>query len=197
MRKLHRWLGVVLLLPMLGWLLTALVFFIKPGYAGAYALLMPRTYALESVARVAAEPQWLEYRVLRTVLGEHVLARSEDGWRHVSLNGQPDPQLEDDALRRLVTDAMQQDPTRYGSIASVEDGVVHTDTGVRITLDWSTLSLRQHGQDTAWIDRLYRIHYLQWTGQSTLDLLLGVLGLSLLALLSLLGARLAFRGVRA
>jgi len=79
MRKLHRWLGVVLLLPMLGWLLTALVFFIKPGYAGAYALLMPRTYALESVARVAAEPQWLEYRVLRTVLGEHVLARREDG----------------------------------------------------------------------------------------------------------------------
>jgi len=119
------------------------------------------------------------------------------GWLHVSLNGQPAPQLEDDALRRLVADAMQQDPARYGSIASVDDGVVHTDTGVRITLDWSTLSLRQHGQDTAWIDRLYRIHYLQWTGQSTLDLLLGVLGLSLLALLSLLGARLAFRGVRA
>ncbi len=196
MRKLHRWIGVILLLPMLGWLLTALVFFIKPGYAGAYALLTPRTYALGATA-VVPQPHWLEYRVLRTLLGEHVLARTEAGWMHASLNGQPAPQLEDDALRRLVADAMQQDPARYGSIASVEDGVVHTDTGVRITLDWSTLSLRQHGQDTDWIDRLYRIHYLQWTGQSTLDLLLGVLGLSLLALLSLLGARLAFRGVRA
>lgn len=196
MRKLHRLLGVVLLLPMLGWLLTAMVFFIKPGYAGAYALLTPRAHALESAAHVESEPQWLEYRVLRTVLGEHVLARTEAGWRHVSLNGQPDSQPGEDSLRRLVTDAMQQDRARYGSIARVEDGVVHTDTGVRITLDWSTLSLRQQGQDTAWIDRLYRIHYLQWTGQSTFDLLLGVLGLSLLALLSLLGARLAFRGVR-
>lgn len=77
MRKLHRWLGVVMLLPLLGWLLTGLVFFIKPGYGDAYASLALRTYPVgDSV--VNPSPDWLEYRVLRTVLGEHVLARTSE-----------------------------------------------------------------------------------------------------------------------
>ena len=38
-RLLHKIIGVVLLLPLLGWAATGAIFFIKPGYAGAYEQL--------------------------------------------------------------------------------------------------------------------------------------------------------------
>ena len=69
-----------------------------------------------------------------------------------------------------------------------------TSTGVRITLDWNTLGLRQSGNDTRWIDQLYQLHYLQWTGVRWLDRILGVAGLFLLAVMTVTGFRLSFRG---
>ena len=41
-RILHRIIGIALLLPFFGWAITGMVFFIKPGYAGAYEILTPR-----------------------------------------------------------------------------------------------------------------------------------------------------------
>jgi uncharacterized iron-regulated membrane protein len=41
-RNLHRIIGIALLLPFFGWAITGMVFFIKPGYAGAYEILTPR-----------------------------------------------------------------------------------------------------------------------------------------------------------
>ena len=62
-----------------------------------------------------------------------------------------------------------------------------------VTFDWNRLSLQQRGRDTDRIDLLYKVHYLQWTGQKTADKVLGLAGLTLLIVLTLLGARLAFR----
>jgi len=62
---------------------------------------------------------------------------------------------------------------------------------VEVRLDWNRLSLQQRGSDTALIDALYRVHYLQWTGVAALDQILGLLGLGLLIVMTLLGARLA------
>jgi hypothetical protein len=69
---------------------------------------------------------------------------------------------------------------------------ITTDTGVRVELDWSRLSLTQSGKDTDRIDTLYKIHYLQWTGVNAVDKVLGGLGILLVLVLSLLGARLFF-----
>ena len=72
-RRLHRLLGMALLLPMLGWAATGVVFFTKPGYEAAYEQLQPRLYPVESGAAVPADGEWQEVRVLRTVLGDHLL----------------------------------------------------------------------------------------------------------------------------
>jgi len=45
--RLHKIIGLVLILPMLGWTFTGLIFFIKPGYKGAYEQLALKTYPLE------------------------------------------------------------------------------------------------------------------------------------------------------
>jgi hypothetical protein len=68
-----------------------------------------------------------------------------------------------------------------------------TDTGVQIQLDWASLSLSQQGKDTELINNLYKAHYLQWTGQKTLDQVLGVIGLILLMLTTVVGIRLLIR----
>jgi hypothetical protein len=45
-----------------------------------------------------------------------------------------------------------------------------------------------------WIDLLYRIHYLQWTGVRTVDKVVGLAGILLVITLAVLGMRIAFNG---
>jgi len=202
-RRLHRVLGLVLLLPILAWAATGFIFFLKPGYGPAYASLRVRALPLAAdspVASVRPQPGWLEMRTLRTALGDHLLVRTADGWSQLEPAGlRPRPVPDDAALRALLEDALGVDPDqkpRYGDLASLTrngDGAsATTTTGVTIDLDWATLSLSQSGRDTRRIDTLYKIHYLQWTGIKAVDRVLGVVGLVSLFALAVLGLRLAF-----
>ncbi len=193
-RDTHRIVGIVLLLPLLGWVVTGFIFFVKPGYGGAYELLHPKTYSLHDTVGVAPDTAWLEFRYARTVLGPHLIVRGADGWRQldpVTLLPRPLPGPED--IRMLVGDAIAANPSRYGTVDRVDGVEITTTTNVRITLDWESLGLYQRGDDTDLIDAIYKIHYLQWTGIEAVDRVLGGAGLALLALLSMLGLRLAFR----
>jgi PepSY-associated TM region len=193
-RQLHRAVGLVLLLPLLGWAVTGAIFFVKPGYAGAYESLAVKTHPIDAPLSVANAPGWLEVRYMRTVLGDHLLARTSRGWEHVdprTLTAKAVPSADD--IRALMTDAFSANPERYGHIVALEGTTATTDTGVTVTLDWKRLSLSQHGRDTDRIDRIYKIHYLQWTGIPAVDRVLGVTGLVLLVALALLGVRLWLR----
>lgn len=193
-RKLHRIAGIVMLLPLIGWAVTGAFFFLKPGYSGAYETLPVKSYPFESEIKVTPDPEWLEVRLVKTILGEHLLARTSRGWLNYdprSLQLRNEPSTEE--MRALVNDAISTNPARYGRIVSVEGGNLITDTGIRITLDWNRLALSQRGVDTDRIDALYRIHYLQWTGMKSVDQALGALGILMVASLSALGAMLFFR----
>jgi uncharacterized iron-regulated membrane protein len=196
-RRLHRVLGLALLLPILAWAATGFVFFVKPGYKDAYAALRVRALPLAEPAPIAPPAEgWLETRRLRTVLGEHLLVRTGSGWSHLDPVTLRTRALPGDAdLRALIEDAMAGDAARYGRIASLvrEDGAASatTTTGVAIDLDWATLSLSQSGRDTRRIDALYSIHYLQWTGIAAVDRVLGGAGLVSLLALAVFGLRLA------
>lgn len=192
-RVLHRVIGLMMLLPLTGWAITGAVFFWKPGYADAYELLQVKTYPLEPNIALQADPPWLEVRFVKTILGEHLLARTSNGWLHLDPRSlQPKPEPSTDEVRALVTDAVLANPARYGQISGIEGSTITTDTGVRIELDWTRLALTQRGKDTDRIDLLYKIHYLQWTGVKSLDKVLGALGIILVLALSGLGARLFF-----
>lgn len=199
-RRWHRRLGIALLLPFCGWAATGLVFFLKPGYAGAYAQLEPHWLALApAAAAVEARAGWLETRHLRTVLGDHLLVRTATGHLHLRADdGAPFPEPSPSELARLVADAIRVDSQRYGELrgAAVAKGgatTFTTTTGIEIAVDWPRLALRQSGRDTALIDALYRVHYLQWTGIAAFDRTFGLLGLGGLLVLALLGLRLALR----
>ena len=70
-RLIHRIIGIVLLLPLLGWAITGAFFFIKPGYDGAYEVLAVKTYPLEGGEVVRPQAGWREARMVRTILGAH------------------------------------------------------------------------------------------------------------------------------
>ncbi len=192
-RTLHRIIGLVMLLPLIGWAITGSIFFLKPGYADAYDTPQIKTYPLETKVALEPSPSWLEFRYVKTILGEHLLARTSQGWQHLDPHSlQPRQAPTTDEIRTLIADALAANPSRYGHIASIEGNTATTDTNVRVTIDWNRLALAQRGADTDRIDFFYKIHYLQWTGVAALDKALGALGIALVLILSALGARLFF-----
>ena len=193
-RTLHRVIGIVLLIPFVCWAVTGFIFFIKPGYTAAYEVLTPKLYPISNQLLISEDPKWLEVRYLRTILGDHLLVRTESGWMNLNPNDKrPRSAATDDETRKLVQDAFSINPQRYGRIVSVNGNTVTTDTGVIVTVDWNRMSLQQTGNDTKWIDSLYRIHYLQWTGIKSIDRVIGLTGITLVLVLTGLGACLAFR----
>jgi uncharacterized iron-regulated membrane protein len=193
-RTLHRVIGIVLLIPFVCWAVTGLVFFVKLGYAGAYEVLTPKSYPINHQLLITEDPTWLEVRYLRTILGDHLLVKTAAGWMNLNPNDKrPRSAATDDETRKLVQDAISVNPQRYGRIVAVNGNTVTTDTGVIVTIDWNRMSLQQTGKDTKWIDSLYRIHYLQWTGIKSIDRVVGLTGITLVLVLTGLGACLAFR----
>ena len=190
-RKLHKITGLILVLPMLAWTITGLIFFIKPGYQGAYEQLSIKTYPLSASLVVIPKKEWREVRLIHSILGEHLLVKLDNKTVHldpVSLAVKAIPSEQE--LKTLLRDAFSRNSERYGDILRVNGLSAKTTTGVEVKLDWANLRLSQSGQDTQLINQLYKIHYLQWTGHQTVDQFLGVLGLILLILLTFLGVRL-------
>jgi hypothetical protein len=193
-RSVHRIIGIVLLIPFFGWALTGLVFFIKPGYEGAYELLAPKTYPISAGLSITSEPDWLEFRWIRTILGDHLLVRTRSGWSQLDPTNKQQRNLpSEEDLRKLFRDAFTANPGRYGDISTINGTSITTNTGVEVTLDWNRMSLQQKGRDTDRIDRLYRIHYLQWTGVRSVDRVMGIVGIALVLVLTSLGGWLAFK----
>ena len=193
-RILHKVIGLILLLPFFAWAVTGLVFFIKPGYAGAYEILNPKTYPLSGAAAISPEPGWHEFRYFRTVLGDHLLVRTDNGWHQLNPTNKQTRSLPSEAeIKLLLKDAFLVDTQRYGNISTVSGDTVRTDTGVEVSIDWNSMSFQQRGKDTDRIDLLYRVHYLQWTGVKSIDRVVGFVGLVLVMVLTTLGAWLAIR----
>ncbi|SEL50435.1 PepSY-associated TM region [Colwellia chukchiensis] len=189
--KLHKMVGLILVLPMLAWTVTGLVFFIKPGYQAAYQQLSIKTYPLSQTLTLQAQPNWQEIKIVRSILGQHLLVKQDNSSRHLDLQTLQDKAMPSaPAVKQLLTDAVRQDPERYGEIVNITGLTATTSTGVELSLNWQRLSLSQTGPDTKLINQLYKIHYLQWTGHQVLDQVLGILGLVLLILLTALGIRL-------
>jgi hypothetical protein len=181
--------------PLVLWAVTGFIFLTKPGYEQAYEQLSPMLYAFDQTVQPNCSNSCTEMRLLKTVLGYHLLVRDEGSWKHLDpftseIKAPPTPA----EITALVRDAINFSTERYGSITAVNENKIFTDTGVVITLDWNSLTLRQEGPDTRLIDTLYRVHYLQWFGSPALNRVFGIAGLIVLMALSCLGLATYLRG---
>ena len=187
-RSVHRIIGIILLLPFFGWAITGFIFFIKPGYSAAYESLSPKTYPLDSVM-IASDTTWKEFRYFRTILGGHLIVRTDSGWVHLDpATRKPRIKPNETEIKQLLADAFTVNPLRYGEVSSISEQTIKTNTDIEVQLDWNRVSLYQKGKDTDRIDWFYKIHYLQWTGIKSVDKVVGVVGLILVMVLAGLGA---------
>ena len=192
-RVLHKLIGILLILPFIGWIGTGAVFLLKPGYESAYSTLAVKKYEITAAHKIAPNPAWREYRMMRTILGDHLLVRRGKTWVHFNpVTYLPVDRPDDVQVKLLLQDAANQFPSRYGKIVQWADGLYITSTGVELSLDWDTLTIQQKGRDTRLINLLYRIHYLQWFGEEQDSRAFGIAGLGLLALLLICGLVLLF-----
>ncbi len=187
-QRQHKLVGTILLLPFIAWSLTGIFFLVRPGYEEAYERIPVWTYPISDPVVFESQMHWHEIRYFQSVLGQHLIVRDNSGWNHLqaetleewSLPGEQD-------LKHLLEDAFRFNPDRYGDIVSIEGNVAQTSTGVVVTVNWDTLSITQDGRDSRWIDQIYNIHYLQWTGFYWTDKILGLGGLALLIYMTITG----------
>lgn len=196
-KKVHRFLGLLLVLPLVGWIVTGFIFLIKPGYSGAYEMVSPNLYPIEDVFTIDPKEDWVETRLLKTVLGHHLLVNNGRQWLHLDPQSMTEKARPSDAdVVRLLEDALKFNKERYGVIQSSRDSEFITTTGIELSLDWNALRISQYGRDTKLIDTLYKIHYLQWLGNRQANNVLGVIGLLALTLLVIYGVVLYLRSRR-
>jgi hypothetical protein len=192
-RQLHRLTGIILLLPFVAWASTAVFFLVRPAYEQAYEQLLVNQLPITDIIMMVPDENWQEMRFFRTVLGDHLIVRENGGWQHLdgyTLDPWPQPGADD--LRVLLQDAFTANPSRYGRVLSIENNTAKTDTGVDISINWDSLSFIQTGRDTRWINKVYDIHYLRWTGYRPFDQVFGLFGLFLLMYMTFSGVRMAF-----
>lgn len=204
--RVHRYLALALVVPLIVWSVTGLLFHLKPGWTRAYDMLDAErpldATQVTPIANVTAQfPDGVTHlELFGTVIGPlyRVSTANGDALVNAATGAKISPLSESDA-RALASDAIAHSRLKdgYGEIthADVRDDVVRFTTakGPIVEVGRTDARISQHGSDTARIDWLYRIHYLQWTGHKTLDRVLAVAGLALIWLVMIPGLVLAWR----
>lgn len=206
--RIHRWLAIVLVIPLIVWSVTGLLFHLKPGWSRAYDMLSAeRPLATlpaatpDAIAQAAGGPvQRLE--VFGSALGPlyRITLADRTLLLDASLYARSPLSVED--ARVLAADAIAHSShaAAYGAIRSARiagDSVRIETAAATIDVDRASGTIAQRGSDTDRIDWLYRMHYLSWTGNKTLDKLLAILGLALIWLVMIPGVVLFVRRRRA
>lgn len=194
-KNIHRVIGLLLVLPIIAWAFTGVFFFIKPGYQAAYDQLAVKTYPLDKSFTIPASKEWQEVRLLKTILGYHLLVKTNKGLEHLDPISFKAKQIPiNTELNALFNDSFLSNPERYGHIVSNDGFKVMTNKGIEVTLNWEQLTLRQKGDDTKRINTLYKIHYLQWTPFKSINQYMGIFALTLLMALTFFGIKIYISG---
>jgi hypothetical protein len=194
-KRIHRIIGLLLVLPVIGWTATGIIFFIKPGYQAPYDQLSVKTYPLEKSFVIPESKEWKEVRLLKTILGYHLLVKTAKGFHHLDpISFQEKAIPTDLELTALFNDSFSNGLERYGHVFSRNNFKVITSKGIEVSLNWDQLTLRQKGDDTELINTLYKIHYLQWTPYKGINQYLGIIGLILLMFLTIFGLKIYISG---
>ncbi len=210
--RAHRWLALGLVIPLLVWSVTGLVFHLKPGWARAYDQLdeaRPGPLDLAAVTAIASLPGpatgWTASRVELfdsalgplyrvTILDGSALYDARTGARRSPLAVADARSLAVDAVARSEHHAAYGDPVEVREAPA--EFRIQFSGGAVVRIGRDDGRLTQRGADTERIDWLYRLHYLQWTGNRAIDRVIAGAGLGLIWLAAVPGLVLAARRLR-
>lgn len=199
-RRVHRWLAIVLVIPLIIWSVTGLLFHLKPGWSRAYDLLDAERPAQVHLDKLVLPEGVTHVEVFSTAIGPLARVTTPKGDELYDADtGTRRSPLPIDAAQALAVDAIAR--SHYASTYGATTRVTSTEATVTIELaDGPVVEvgrndgrLSQRGPDTDRIDWLYRIHYLQLTGNKTFDKILALAGLALIWLVLIPGVVLFMR----
>ncbi|HEX7699772.1 MAG TPA: PepSY domain-containing protein [Kofleriaceae bacterium] len=199
-RRVHRWLAIVLVIPLVIWSITGLLFHLKPGWSRAYDLLDAERPAQVHLDKLVLPEGVTHVEVFSTAIGPLARVTTPKGDELYDADtGTRRSPLPIDAAQALAVDAIAR--SHYASTYGATTRVTSTEATVTIELaDGPVVEvgrndgrLSQRGPDTDRIDWLYRIHYLQLTGNKTFDKILALAGLALIWLVLIPGVVLFVR----
>jgi uncharacterized iron-regulated membrane protein len=208
--RAHRYLALILVVPLIVWSVTGFLFHVKPGWSRAYDMLDAErpleTAQVTPISTIAAMfPDGVRHlELFGSAIGPlyRVTTGSGTALIDATTGSRRSPLTPSDA-RTLALDAIShsREKAGYGEITGTEarEDVVRFRFSKGVTVDVSRDDARisQRGSDTERIDWMYRIHYLKWTGNKTVDRVLSVFGLALIWLVMIPGLVLAWRRIRA
>ena len=189
--KAHRWLAIVLVVLLAVWSVTGLLFHLKPGWSRAYDMLSAERggplHPGKLVAPSVAGEEVTALELIDTALGPLYRVTSAAGPAlydaQTGARRSPLP-LADAQMLALDAIGRSAHAAAYGRVESAdvrgELAVIALSGGATVEVGLSDARISQRGGDTDRIDWLYRIHYLQWTGNKTVDKILAVGGLALI-----------------
>lgn len=193
-RTFHRWLAIVLVIPLVVWSITGLLFHLKPGWSRAYDLLLAERPAMVHLDRLVLPAGTTHVEAFATAIGPLARVTTDRGDELYDLDsGTRRSPLAIDAAKALAVDAIHRSKyaSSYGELGTVTSTdasvTIQTTGGPVISVGRNDARISQRGPDTERIDWLYRIHYLQWTGLGVLDKVLAVVGLGLIWLVMIPG----------
>jgi len=195
--RVHRWLAIVLVVPLVVWSITGLLFHLKPGWDRAYdqlgaertggALHPGAVTPLATIEASLGATTITRIELFDTVLGPLYRVTTASGAQLFdATTGRPRSPLSTEDARSLAVDAVARSRHRadYGDpldAKAVDDTIrVRFAGGPTVDIGRSDARMSQRGPDTDRIDWLYRIHYVQWTGNHMLDRALGLVALILI-----------------
>ncbi|MGI9628976.1 MAG: hypothetical protein ACR2QM_19250 [Longimicrobiales bacterium] len=188
MRRAHRLLALLAVLPMLAWLVSGfLLAIIGPGAVATGTLELPTDPIRRSVT-VRPESGFSEARIFATSMGNHLLQKTDFGWRHVDPStGQLKDVPTESQLRSLLETAFAVDPEGFGDIELVTADSVVTTTGRSVSLNWPSYSATYRDASTDRVRLIRRVHTLGVTGNPAIDRWIMVAAAALGCLLAFMG----------
>ncbi len=184
----------MLVIPLVVWTVTGLLFHLKPGWSRAYDMLDPERPGMVHLDRLTLPANVTHVEAFATAIGPLARVTTDKGDELYDLDsGTRRSPLSIDVAQALAVDAIKRSKfaASYGDCAKVTS----TETSVKLECsDGPTIEvgrndarISQRGPDTDRIDWLYRIHYLQWTGMKTFDKIFALVGLGLVWLVMIPG----------
>ncbi len=209
--SVHRTLAIALVVLLVVWSITGLLFHLKPGWDRAYdqlaverpgplklAAIVPAPAVEVALAGAAIE----RITLFDTQLGPLYRVSTATGTELVdATTGRKRSPLSVPEAEALIADAVARSPHRaaYGAPhkTHADDRSVKIEfADSMVTIGRSDARISQTAESTRRIDWLYRIHYLQWTGNKTIDRAFAMLGLALIWAVMIPGIMLFVRRFR-
>lgn len=188
MRRAHRLLALLAVFPLLAWLVSGVLLVAMGPDAVATGTLALPTEPIRRSVTVRPESGFSEARIFATSMGNHLLQKTDFGWRHVDPStGRLKDVPTESQLRSLLEAAFAQDLEAFGEIELVTADSVVTSTGRSVSLDWPSYTATYRDASTERVRLVRRVHGLGVTGNAAIDRWIMLVAAVLACLLAFMG----------